>query len=104
MEEIRRNSSIDAAADQARSATDRVATKATDAITSAKTSIHETVNTVADRANTATQWASEKIDTVKKAPTDVIEAGADYIKGRPYTAVAVALAAGYVIGRLGRHV
>jgi len=103
MADISRDSPIDKAADQARMAADRVATKATDAITSAKASVHETVDTVAERANAATQWASEKVDAAKQAPVDVIAAGAEYIKARPYAAVAVALTAGYLMGRLGRR-
>jgi ElaB/YqjD/DUF883 family membrane-anchored ribosome-binding protein len=69
-----------------------------------KTSIHDTVDSVADRANTATRWTSEKIDAVKRAPMDSIAAGAEYIRARPYAAVAIALAVGYVLGRAGRHV
>jgi ElaB/YqjD/DUF883 family membrane-anchored ribosome-binding protein len=98
-----RNSPIDKAAEQARTAADRVAERATDAITSARTSVHQTVNTVAERANAATQWASDKVDAARQAPIDVIEAGAEYIKARPYAAVAVALAMGYLMGRLGRR-
>ena len=97
------NSPIEKAADQARTAADRVATKATDVITSARASVHETVNTVADRATAATQWASDKVEAARQAPTDVIEAGAQYIKARPYAAVAVAVAVGYLFGRLGRR-
>lgn len=96
-------SPIDKAADQARTAADRLAAKASDAITSARASIHETVDSVAERANAATQWASDKVDAARQAPIDVIEAGAEYIKARPYAAVAVALAVGYVMGRLGRR-
>jgi len=81
-----------------------MATKATDAITSVKTSIHEAVDNVADRANAATQWTSDKIDAARRAPADSIEAGAEYIRANPYASVAVALAVGYVIGRIGRHV
>ena len=104
MTDITPNSPIDKAADQARTAADRVAAKATDAIASARASVHGTVDTVAERANAATQWASDKMDAAKQAPIDVVEAGAEYIKARPYAAVAVALAVGYVMGRLGRRV
>jgi ElaB/YqjD/DUF883 family membrane-anchored ribosome-binding protein len=104
MAEVSRNSPVDAVAEQARAATDRIADKATGAITSVKTSIHDTVDSVADRANTATRWTSEKIDAVKRAPMDSIAAGAEYIRARPYAAVAIALAVGYVLGRAGRHV
>jgi ElaB/YqjD/DUF883 family membrane-anchored ribosome-binding protein len=86
MAEVPRNSPVDAVAEQARTAVDRIADNATDAITSVRTSIHDTVNSVADRANVATQWTSDKI------------------KARPYTAVAIALAVGYLLGRVGRHV
>lgn len=98
-----RNSPVDAVAEQARAATDRIADKASDAVTSLRTSIHDTVDSVADRANTATQWTSDKLDAVKRAPVDSLEAGAEYIKARPYTAVAIALAVGYVLGRVGRR-
>jgi len=104
MEETPRNSAVDAMAEQARTATERIATKATDAIAAVKTSIHDTVDSAADRANTATQWTSARIDAVKRAPTDAIETGAEYIRANPYTAVAIALGVGYVIGRVGRHI
>lgn len=104
MAEAPRNSPVDNVAEQARTATDRIADKATDAISSVKASIHETVDKVADRANTATQWTSDKIDAVKQAPIDSLEAGAEYIRANPYRAVAIALAVGYVFGRIGRRV
>jgi len=104
MAEVPRNSPVDAVAEQARTAVDRIADNATDAITSVRMSIHDTVNSVADRANVATQWTSDQIDAVRQAPINTIEAGAQYIKARPYTAVAIALAVGYLLGRVGRHV
>lgn len=94
MAKVTPDSTVDSIAEQARSATDRIADTATDAIASVRTSIHDKVNTVADRASTATQWTSDKIDAVKQAPIDSIEAGAAYITARPYTAVAIALAVG----------
>jgi ElaB/YqjD/DUF883 family membrane-anchored ribosome-binding protein len=104
MVEETRNSPVDAVAEQARTATDRIADKATDAITSVKTSIHGAVNTVAERTNSATQWTSDKIQAVKRAPVDSLETGAAYIRANPYTAVAIAAAVGYVLGRVGRRV
>ena len=73
---------------------------ATGAVNTAKASIHDTVNTVADRANAASQWASDKVDVAKQAPTDAIGAGAEYIRARPYVAVGAALAIGYLIAKL----
>jgi len=104
MAEEPRKSPVDAVAEQARTATDRIADKATDAIASVKTSIHDTVDSVAERANSASQWTSDKIDAVRRAPMDSIAMGAEYIRARPYTAVAIAVAVGYVLGRVGRRV
>ena len=93
-------STIDAVADQARATADRLAGRATDAISSAKTAIHETVDNAADRATAATQWASDKVNAAKQAPSDLIETGAEYIRAQPYRAVAIGLAVGYLIGKL----
>jgi ElaB/YqjD/DUF883 family membrane-anchored ribosome-binding protein len=35
---------------------------------------------------------------------DGIEAGAEYIRANPYVAVSVALAVGYIVGRIGRRI
>ena len=94
------NPAIDNVAEQARSAVDRVADRATGAVNTVKASIHDTVNTVADRASAASQWASESVDSAKRAPTDLLDAGAEYIRARPYAAVGAALAVGYLIGKL----
>ena len=86
--------------EQERGTADRIASRTTDAISSAETAIQETVGNLADRATTATQWVSAKVNAATQAPTDVVEAGAEYIRARPYIAVGAALAVGYLIGKL----
>jgi ElaB/YqjD/DUF883 family membrane-anchored ribosome-binding protein len=100
MDEPVSNSTITKVADQARAATDRVAEKATGAITSARDSVRDSVESVAERAEAASRWASQRVDAVKKGPNDLLDAGADYIRARPYAAVGLALALGYLVGRL----
>jgi ElaB/YqjD/DUF883 family membrane-anchored ribosome-binding protein len=100
MVEPESSSPVSKMADQARAATDLMAERATDAITSAKDSVHSSVDSVAERADAATRWASERIDAVKKGPNDLLNAGAEYIRARPYAAVGMVLALGYVVGRL----
>ncbi|HLX28167.1 MAG TPA: hypothetical protein VKV24_06755 [Casimicrobiaceae bacterium] len=89
MDEPVRNPTIAKVADQAHAATDRVAEKATGAITAARDSVHNSVDSVAKRA-----------DAVRQGPNDLLEAGAEYIRARPYAAVGFALALGYLVGRL----
>jgi ElaB/YqjD/DUF883 family membrane-anchored ribosome-binding protein len=100
MVEPARNSTIAKVADQAHAATDHVAEKATGAITSARDSVRDSVDSVAERAEAASRWASKRVDAVKKGPNELLEAGAEYIRARPYATVGIALAFGYLVGRL----
>ena len=94
------DSNIAKVADQARAATDRVAEKATGAITAARDAVRDSVDSVAERADAASRRLSEGIDAVKRGPNDLLDAGAEYIRARPYAAVGFALALGYLVGRL----
>ena len=100
MDEPVSNPTITKVAEQARAATDRVAEKAAGAITSARDSVRDSVDSVAERAEAASRWASQRVDAVKKGPNDLLDAGAEYIRARPYAAVGLALALGYLVGRL----
>jgi len=91
--------SVSRMADQARAATDHVAERATDAITSARDAVRDSVDSVAERADAATRWASERLDAVKKGPNDLRNAGAELIRARPYAAVGMTLALDYLVGR-----
>jgi len=98
--EKRTSSAVDTAADQVKTAADRVATKATDTIASARSAVTGTVDSIASRANAATGWAAHQYDAVAEAPNAWIESGAAYIKSRPYTAIGIAVAFGYIVGRI----
>jgi len=101
MNEIGKNASTsDTEPGQVKAAADRVANKASDSIASAKSAVNETVNTIADKATAATNWASQKIGAASEAPSEFVDSGAEYIRSRPYTAVGIAIVVGYVFGRL----
>jgi ElaB/YqjD/DUF883 family membrane-anchored ribosome-binding protein len=78
----------------------RVAERASEAIASASDSIKGAVDSVAERATAATQWASATVDSATRAPSDFLEAGAEYIRARPYVAVGAAFALGYLVAKL----
>lgn len=94
------NPTIAKVADQARAAADNVADKATGAITAARDSVRDSVDSVAARADAVSRRVSERIDAVRHGPNDLLQAGAEYIRARPYAAVGFALAFGYLVGRL----
>ena len=78
----------------------RVAERASEAIASASDSIKGAVDSVAERATAATQWASATVDSATRAPSDFLELGAEYIRARPYVAVGAAFALGYLVAKL----
>ena len=94
------NPTIAKVADQARAAADNVADKATSTITAARDSVRDSVDSVAARADDISRRVSERIDAVRQGPNDLLQAGAEYIRARPYAAVGCALALGYLVGRL----
>lgn len=77
-----------------------VATKAHAAIDSARSSAHGAVDNVADRASAAVGWTAARITSATETPNRYLDAGAEYIRARPYVAVGIALAVGYVVGRV----
>ena len=91
---------VQPAATNARASVERTAETTSEAIESVKASVHSAVDSVADKAAAASHWASETVNTAKKAPSDLIASGAEYIRSRPYVAVGAALCVGYLIGKL----
>jgi ElaB/YqjD/DUF883 family membrane-anchored ribosome-binding protein len=94
------NPTIAKVADQARAAADNAADKATSTITAARDSIRDSVDSVAARADAVSRRVSERIEAVRQGPNDLLQAGAEYIRARPYAAVGFALALGYLAGRI----
>ena len=102
MSEMTNNTIIGNGAERARRTADRMADKASDTLASAKSAIHDTIDSVADRTTAATDWASDTVDSMKQAPSMLAGTGAGYIRATPYLAVGIAIAVGYLLGRAGR--
>jgi ElaB/YqjD/DUF883 family membrane-anchored ribosome-binding protein len=93
-------SSNEAMDNQVRGATNAAAAKATSAIDSARSTAHGAVDSAADQASAAVGWTAARLSSAAETPNRYLDAGADYIRERPYVAVGIALAVGYVVGRL----
>ena len=76
------------------------AAAATGAIDAARSKVHATVDNVADQAAAAVGWTSTRLSSAAEMPNRYLDTGAEYIRERPYVAVGIALAVGYVVGRL----
>lgn len=97
---------VERKANQAHQAVDEVAQKATakaaPAIDRAAQAAHQTVDKVAGAAAPAAQWVAQSADQLMRQQDEVVMACRGYVRERPLIAVAAALAAGFLIGRIAR--
>ena len=96
------SNSVERKSSQAHLAVDSAAAKATPAIERAAQAAHQTVDKVAQAAAPAADWINQNADQLKQQQEELLESCRSYLRDRPLVAVGVALAAGYLIGRLAR--
>lgn len=93
---------IENAAQHAHQQVDAAADKAVSGVGRVSDSLHRVVNTTADTAAAAADWASRVPQKARRAQSVLAEATCSSIRARPLGAVFGALAAGYVLGRIAR--
>jgi hypothetical protein len=93
---------LEGAAQSAHRTVDAVADKTTEQVGRVSDTVHRAVNSAADAATAATEWASTLPDQAKQIQAKVTDAACASIRARPLTSVAGALVVGYLIGRLAR--
>lgn len=96
------NPKIENAAQQAHQSVDRAADKALTGVGKVSDSMHRALNTTADTAASAADWASQVPEKAKRAQSAMTEAACNTIRSRPLSTVFGALAAGYILGRIAR--
>jgi ElaB/YqjD/DUF883 family membrane-anchored ribosome-binding protein len=100
------SSIVERKASQAHDAVDAAAAKAsekaTPAIDRVARAAHETVDKVAQAAVPAAEWLNQSADQLKRQQEQLVDGCRSYIRGRPLVTIGVALAAGYLAGRLVR--
>jgi ElaB/YqjD/DUF883 family membrane-anchored ribosome-binding protein len=98
--------SVERKASQAHFAVDSAAAKATEraapAIDRAAQAAHQTVDKIAQTAAPAADWINQNAEQLKQQQEALLEGCRSYVRDRPLVAVWVALAAGYLVGRLAR--
>jgi ElaB/YqjD/DUF883 family membrane-anchored ribosome-binding protein len=63
---------------------------------------HRSIDQAATGATAAADWVSQKTGDYTRAPQAALESACATIRERPLLSVGIALAAGYVIGRIAR--
>jgi ElaB/YqjD/DUF883 family membrane-anchored ribosome-binding protein len=80
----------------------RASARAGPAIDRAAQTAHQTVDKVAGAAVPAAQWVAQSADQLRRQQEEFATACRGYVRERPLVAIATALTAGFLIGRLGR--
>jgi hypothetical protein len=96
------NAKVEGAAQAAHQATDKIADKTTAQVDRLSGTVHRAVNSAADVATSAAEWASTIPNQAKQVQTRLTESACASIRARPITMVAGALVLGYLLGRLAR--
>ena len=100
------NNAVERKATQAHQTVDDIARKATEkagpAIDRVAEAAHQTVDKVAQAAGPAADWLNDSAERMKQRQDQMISVSRDYIRERPLVTLGVALAVGYLIGRLAR--
>jgi hypothetical protein len=95
-------SSVEAAAQTAHKATDKIADKAAVQIDRSAAAVHRAVDVAADTATSTEAWASGALEQAQQATTRLTESASASIRARPIAAVVGVLIVGYLLGRLAR--
>src|ERR1700730_8611869 len=94
---------VEDVAQTAHQTTDRIADKAVFQVDRLSGTAHRAVNSAADAASSAAEWASAIPEQAKQVQTRLAEAASASIRERPIAIVAAALVVGYLLGRLGHN-
>jgi len=100
------NSNVDRTANQAHRAVDEVASqaasKAGPAMDRAAQTVHDTVDKVVQAAGPAADWINANAEQLMQRQDELLESCRSYVRDRPLATIGIAVAAGYLIGRMGR--
>ena len=64
--------------------------------------VHRRIDQAATGASSAADWVAQKAGDYTRAPQAALDSACDAIRERPLVSVGIALAAGYIIGRIAR--
>lgn len=95
-------SRVQDAGDRAQDYLDRAAQTASTGMDRVADSARRSVDTATESAKAGLGWASDKASALREQNTAIVNAVTDSVTARPLMAIGVALAAGYLLGRIMR--
>ncbi|MBG6071552.1 MULTISPECIES: YqjD family protein [unclassified Polaromonas] len=95
--------SVESAGSTLHDSIDKVVDPALDAVGHAGSAAHDAVNRLSSGATHVADRVSEQVSRVYEAPGYAVECSKSWIQDKPLEAVGLALALGFIIGRLTAH-
>jgi ElaB/YqjD/DUF883 family membrane-anchored ribosome-binding protein len=95
-------SRLEGAAERAHGLIDQARDGAAATAERAARSVHRRIDQAATGATAAADWMAQKTQSYRETPQAMVESACETIRARPLVSVGVALAAGYLIGRIAR--
>lgn len=95
-------SRLQGVAEKAHGLVDQARTGAAAGADTAAQAVHRRIDQAAGGATAAADWMSQRVSDYTRAPQAALDTTCDTIRARPLLSVGVALAAGYLLGRIAR--
>ena len=95
-------SRVEGVAQRAHGYVDQARTGAAATADHAAQAAHRRIDQAATGATAAADWISQKAGDYTRAPQAALDSACDTIRARPLMSVGIALAAGYILGRIAR--
>jgi len=96
------NSRVQGMAQRAHGYVDQARSGASAGADYAAQAAHRRIDQAATGATAAADWLSQKAGDYTRAPQAALDSACETIRARPLVSVGIALAAGYILGRLAR--
>jgi len=93
---------VDAAANSMSGTARDLAGKVQPTMDRAKQAAHQTVDRMADAAAPAAQWINDNAEQLMQQQEQLLASTRSYVRDRPLAALGIAIAAGYIVGRIAR--
>jgi ElaB/YqjD/DUF883 family membrane-anchored ribosome-binding protein len=94
------NNRVQGIAERAHGFVDQAKNGAAASADSAATAVHRSIDQAAEGAAAAADWVGQKAGEYTRAPQAALESACATIRARPLASVGIALAVGYLIGRM----
>jgi ElaB/YqjD/DUF883 family membrane-anchored ribosome-binding protein len=95
-------SRLDGLAERAHGLVDQAVEGTSSGTQRAARAVHRQIDSATTGATAAADWMTSQVDEYTRRPQELLDSACETIRARPLMSVGIAIAAGYLIGRMAR--